>query len=82
MSQKSDKTKLILQLQNDSDTKTYVDSLYNSNIKDKENINFNTYQNIITEIYLPKIKHCYYNIKTKKTQVKPNKNHQYGDLRF
>ena len=43
---------LILQLQNDSDTKTYVDSLYNSNIKDKENINFNTYQNIITEIYL------------------------------
>ena len=56
MSQKSDKTKLILQLQNDSDTKTYVDSLYNSNIKDKENINFNTYQNIITEIYLPKIK--------------------------
>ena len=56
MSQKSDKTKLVLQLQNDSDTKTYVDSLYNSNIKDKENINFNTYQNIITEIYIPKIK--------------------------
>ena len=56
MSQKSDKTKLILQLQNDSDTKTYIDSLYNSNIKDKENINFNTYQNIITEIYIPKIK--------------------------
>ena len=42
--------------QNESESKTYIDSLYNSsfNTSEKENINMNNYKNVITEIYLPK----------------------------
>ena len=42
--------------QNESESKTYIDSLYNSsfNTSEKENINMNNYRNVITEIYLPK----------------------------
>ena len=42
--------------QNESESKTYIDSLYNSsfNTSEKENINMNNYKNVITEIFLPK----------------------------
>ena len=42
--------------QNESESKTYIDSLYNSsfNTSEKENVNMNNYKNVITEIYLPK----------------------------
>ena len=42
-------------IEKDSGSKTYVDSLYNSNLNEKENINFNNYQNSFTEIYVPKM---------------------------
>ena len=42
--------------QNESESKTYIDSLYNSsfNTSEKENVNMNNYKNVITEIFLPK----------------------------
>ena len=42
--------------QNESESKTYIDSLYNSsfNTSEKEKININNYKNVITEIFLPK----------------------------
>ena len=44
--------------QNESESKTYIDSLYNSsfNSNEKENVNMNNYKNVITEIYIPKRK--------------------------
>ena len=53
-----DKKNLYLQTlssinKNESNSKTYIDSLYNSN--SKENININNFPNIMTEIYIPKI---------------------------
>ena len=54
--------------QNESESKTYIDSLYNSsfNTSEKENINMNNYKNVITEIYLPKT--------NKKRQILSNNN--------
>ena len=54
--------------QNESESKTYIDSLYNSsfNTSEKENINMNNYRNVITEIYLPKT--------NKKRQILSNNN--------
>ena len=54
--------------QNESESKTYIDSLYNSsfNTSEKENINMNNYKNVITEIFLPKT--------NKKRQILSNNN--------
>ena len=54
--------------QNESESKTYIDSLYNSsfNTSEKENINMNNYKNVITEIFLPKT--------NKKSQLLSNNN--------
>ena len=41
--------------ENDSGSKTYIDSLYQSNINEKDNLDLNKYHNITTEIYVPKI---------------------------
>ena len=53
---------------NESESKTYIDSLYNSsfNTSEKENINMNNYKNVITEIFLPKT--------NKKRQILSNNN--------
>ena len=67
-SQKSSLSKQKLIKENDSGSKTYIDSLFNSNLKDKENLNFNTYQNIITEIYKPKIFNQKININNQKAK--------------
>ena len=54
--------------QNESESKTYIDSLYNSsfNTSEKENVNMNNYKNVITEIFLPKT--------NKKRQILSNNN--------
>ena len=54
--------------QNESESKTYIDSLYNSsfNSNEKENVNMNNYKNVITEIFLPKT--------NKKRQILSNNN--------
>ena len=71
MEKKSQKSSLSKQKsikENDSGSKTYIDSLFNSNLKDKENLNFNTYQNIIIEIYKPKIFNQKININNQKAK--------------
>ena len=52
--------------ENDSGSKTYIDSLYQSNINEKENLDLNKYHNITTEIYVPKINHTKQNSNNKK----------------
>ena len=54
--------------ENDTGSKTYIDSLYSSNLKEKENFNFKNYQNIITEIYTPKINQAKTNININKKE--------------
>ena len=54
--------------ESDSGSKTYIDSLFNSNLKEKENLNFNIYQKFLTEIYNPKLNKKKTNINNQKAK--------------
>ena len=54
--------------ESDSGSKTYIDSLFNSNLKEKENLNFNIYQKFLTEIYDRKLNKEKTNINNQKAK--------------
>jgi len=72
--EKTYKCQLILQQksdnENNSGSKTYIDSLYNSNLEKKESINLKNYENINTEIYISKIKRTKTNINNHRKKEK------------
>ena len=65
ISEKSSLPKQMSIKESDSGSKTYVDSLHNSKLREKENLDLNSYKNI-TEIYVPKTKQLSININNKK----------------